>query len=76
MRGRGRGRGHGRGRGRGRARGGNLQTLSRGGSTQISLRDALHGTAQSNQSTQEQVGDIFVLRVVVEVKILLRMTCF
>jgi len=48
----------GRGRGRGRARGGSLQTSTRGGSTQISSRDALQSTAQSDQSTQEQMGNI------------------
>jgi len=33
---------------RGRARGGSSQALSRGSSTQISLRSALRATAQSN----------------------------
>ena len=45
-------------RGRGRARGGSLQTSSRGGSTQISSRDASQSTAQSDQSAQEQMGNI------------------
>ena len=35
-----------------------MQTTSRGGSSQISSRTALQITAQSNQSTQEQVGGI------------------
>ena len=48
----------GRGRGRRRGRRGSAQTLSRGGSSQVSLSTAPQITAQSTQSTQEPVGGI------------------
>ena len=48
----------GRGCGRGRGRRGSAQTLSRGGSSQISPSTALQTTTQSTRSTQEQAGGI------------------
>ena len=61
----------------GRGRRGSTQTSSRGGSSQISSSTALQITAQSTQSTPEQVGSITggITGGVVEVKMFLQMAC-